>query len=158
VQNWLDELKAEKESSREAAESQMEAWNRFRSSARCCSSESAPAQEHLQSLGVISSNNWANIIFKPRHLYPHHKYSAERTKAMLDAVDAADLILLVFPLYVDSLPAPVMNALEQIAAHRQTKAKPSLINYSPPYRIADSRTGHNATALRSAKTCAANSF
>ena len=45
-------------------------------------------------------------------------YSAERTKAMLDAMDAADLVLLAFPLYVNSLPAPVMNALEQIAAHR----------------------------------------
>jgi multimeric flavodoxin WrbA len=45
--------------------------------------------------------------------------SAERTKALLEAVDAADLVLLAFPLYVDSLPAPVIEALERIAAHRQ---------------------------------------
>lgn len=40
-------------------------------------------------------------------------------KSMMDAVDAADLVTLVFPLYVDSLPAPVIEALEKIASHRQ---------------------------------------
>ena len=39
-------------------------------------------------------------------------------KTLLEAVDAADLVLLAFPLYVDSLPAPTMEALERIAAHR----------------------------------------
>jgi hypothetical protein len=37
---------------------------------------------------------------------------------MLEAVDAADLVTVAFPLYVDSLPAPVIEALERIAAHR----------------------------------------
>jgi multimeric flavodoxin WrbA len=45
--------------------------------------------------------------------------SPEKTQALLDAVDAADLVTLAFPLYVDSLPAPVTEALERIAAHRQ---------------------------------------
>lgn len=45
-------------------------------------------------------------------------YSRERMKTMLDAVNNADLVLLAFPLYVDSLPAPVIAALERIAAHR----------------------------------------
>ncbi|HUI87266.1 MAG TPA: NAD(P)H-dependent oxidoreductase [Anaerolineales bacterium] len=49
--------------------------------------------------------------------------SAERTKAMLEAVDAADLVLLAFPLYVDSLPAPVIQALERIASHREAQGK-----------------------------------
>jgi hypothetical protein len=40
-------------------------------------------------------------------------------QALLDAVDVADLVTLAFPLYVDSLPAPAIEALERIAAHRQ---------------------------------------
>ncbi len=34
-------------------------------------------------------------------------------------MDAADLVTLAFPIYVDTLPAPVIEALELIAAHRQ---------------------------------------
>jgi multimeric flavodoxin WrbA len=45
--------------------------------------------------------------------------SPVKTQALFDAVDAADLVTLAFPLYVDSLPAPVIEALERIAAHRQ---------------------------------------
>ena len=44
--------------------------------------------------------------------------SAERTRLTLEKLDQADLIVLAFPLYVDSLPAPVIAALEKIAAHR----------------------------------------
>src|SRR5215208_3905808 len=50
--------------------------------------------------------------------------SAERMQALLEAVDAADLVLLAFPLYVDSLPAPTMEALERIAVHRTIETDP----------------------------------
>lgn len=39
----------------------------------------------------------------------------------MEAVDAADLVTLAFPLYVDCLPAPVMEAMERITAHRQER-------------------------------------
>src|SRR5262249_34542781 len=39
---------------------------------------------------------------------------------LLSATDNADLLLLTFPLYVDSLPFLVTKALELIASHRQT--------------------------------------
>jgi hypothetical protein len=42
----------------------------------------------------------------------------QATEALHAAVAAADLVLLSFPLYVDSLPAPVIRALELIAARR----------------------------------------
>ena len=42
----------------------------------------------------------------------------EGTRALLADVAAADLVVLSFPLYVDSLPAPVTRALELIAAAR----------------------------------------
>jgi multimeric flavodoxin WrbA len=45
--------------------------------------------------------------------------SPARVRALFGAVDAAHLVVLAFPLYVDSLPAPVIEALERIAAHRQ---------------------------------------
>ena len=35
-------------------------------------------------------------------------------KALLDAVDAVDLIALAFPLYVDTLPAPAIEALPEL--------------------------------------------
>jgi multimeric flavodoxin WrbA len=38
---------------------------------------------------------------------------------LLKAVDGADLVTLAFPLYVDTLPAPVIEALERITAHRK---------------------------------------
>jgi hypothetical protein len=42
--------------------------------------------------------------------------SAEATEELRAAVAASDLIVLSFPLYVDSLPAPTIFALEQISA------------------------------------------
>ena len=45
--------------------------------------------------------------------------SPAKLQALLDAVEAADLVMLAFPLYVDTLPAPVIEALARIAAHRQ---------------------------------------
>jgi len=47
--------------------------------------------------------------------------SNEKMKALMDTIDAVDLVTLAFPLYVDSLPAPVIGSLEQIAIHRQNR-------------------------------------
>ena len=44
--------------------------------------------------------------------------SEDGTRLLLDAVDASDLVVLAFPLYVDSLPAPLTRLLERIAEHR----------------------------------------
>lgn len=46
----------------------------------------------------------------------------QKMQALLDAVDAADLVTLAFPIYVDALPAPVIEAFERIAAHRQERS------------------------------------
>ncbi len=45
--------------------------------------------------------------------------SEEGCKALLAATAQADVLILAFPLYVDSLPALVIRALENIAKHRQ---------------------------------------
>jgi|GEM_PF-2252081 len=44
----------------------------------------------------------------------------ENLKRMLESVNAAEVIVLTFPTYCDSLPAPVINALEEISNHRRT--------------------------------------
>jgi multimeric flavodoxin WrbA len=44
--------------------------------------------------------------------------SRERTRSLLEAIDDNDMIVLAFPLYIDSLPGPVTRALELIVAHR----------------------------------------
>lgn len=70
-----------------------------------------------------------------------------RTAELLQAVDAADLLVLAFPLYVDALPYLATEALERIAAHRQ--AQPAL---RPVAFLAIANCGfpeaqHNTTAL-----------
>ncbi len=51
--------------------------------------------------------------------FVHHALrSAPETEWLLEAIDAADLVVLAFPLYVDSLPAPVVRLLEFVAARR----------------------------------------
>ena len=80
-------------------------------------------------------------------------YSPERMQTLLDSVDAADLVMLAFPLYVDSLPAPVMAALERIAAWRAGKNAArgrfaALANCGFP------EAAHNHTALAICETFA----
>ncbi len=62
--------------------------------------------------------------------FVHHALrSAEETTWLLDAFDAADLVVLAFPLYVDSLPAPLVRLLELVADRRaatEPRAAPRL--------------------------------
>jgi multimeric flavodoxin WrbA len=44
--------------------------------------------------------------------------SEDGTARLLDSVDAADLVIFAFPLYIDSLPAPFTRLLERIAERR----------------------------------------
>jgi len=48
----------------------------------------------------------------------------EGTRRLLDAVDGTDLVVLAFPLYVDSLPAPLTRLLELVAERRTRVASP----------------------------------
>jgi len=80
-------------------------------------------------------------------------YSPERMQALMEAVDSADLVMLAFPLYVDSLPAPVMAVLERIATRRAGK------NITRPRFAALANCGfpeaaHNQTALAICETFA----
>jgi len=50
--------------------------------------------------------------------------SEDGTARLLDAVGSSDLVVLSFPLYVDSLPAPLTRLLELIAERRTRIASP----------------------------------
>jgi Flavodoxin-like fold len=76
----------------------------------------------------------------------------ERTSALLAAVSAADVVILAFPLYVDSLPYLVTKALERIAAHRLGSHGTAEAAATRPMFLAIANCGfpeaaHNATAL-----------
>jgi len=65
---------------------------------------------------------------------------------LLAAVEAADLLVLAFPLYVDSLPAPVIEILELIAEHRKDRATRRQ-SFSAIANCGFPEAGNNATAL-----------
>jgi multimeric flavodoxin WrbA len=71
--------------------------------------------------------------------------SQERMQAIYEAIDNTDLIVLAFPLYVDSLPAPVIAALEKIAAHRKGNHSP--IRFASIANCGFPEADHTNTAL-----------
>jgi multimeric flavodoxin WrbA len=73
--------------------------------------------------------------------------SPQRWQALLEAADAADLIVLAFPLFVDSLPAPVIEALERLAAHRAGNTNLGLQQFAAIANCGFPEAAHNDTAL-----------
>lgn len=49
----------------------------------------------------------------------------ERMEALRQAIQRADLVVLAFPLYVDTLPAPVISVLENVVTNGTEKSKPT---------------------------------
>jgi multimeric flavodoxin WrbA len=107
-----------------------------------------------QALGGYLFDRLAESRVQTETFYIHTSlYSPERMQALMDAVDAADLVMLAFPLYVDSLPAPVVATLERIAARRNGKCVDggrfaALVNCGFP------EAAHNRTALAICQTFA----
>ena len=77
--------------------------------------------------------------------------SDEAVEELIAAVAAADLIVLSFPLYVDSLPGPAIRALELIAARRAAENDPAVATAGPAF-VAICQSGfpeadHSAVAI-----------
>ena len=51
--------------------------------------------------------------------------TTERLEALRHAIATADLVVLAFPLYVDTLPAPVISVLEDVVKNGTAKTKPT---------------------------------
>jgi multimeric flavodoxin WrbA len=148
AQRWLDELTAQKRikvmalpesQSRSAAQTSIRRALLLVGSPRTRKSTSNSLGTYLfEQLGA--QNIQTEIIYIHTSLN-----SKDRMKALLEAVDAADLVLLAFPLYVDSLPAPVIRTLEHIAAHRASQTTHKL--FAAIANCGFPEAHHNATAL-----------
>ena len=66
--------------------------------------------DKLKEKGLVSDEGFVNRLVN----------SPEGTEKLLKSIDNADVIVLATPLYVDSLPALTMKALELINEHRKT--------------------------------------
>lgn len=73
--------------------------------------------------------------------------SAARRGAALDTVDNAGLVVLAAPLYVDSLPAPVIATLEHIAARPPVASGARRQRFAAILNCGFPESAHNATAL-----------
>ena len=72
-------------------------------------------------------------------------HSRERMNILYETVDKSDLVVLAFPLYVDSLPAPVIAALEKISTHRKESRNP--VRFAAIVNCGFPEAYHNNTAL-----------
>jgi hypothetical protein len=74
-------------------------------------------------LGRYVVDKLAESGFESETLFAHKILKSDEDKhKLLLSVSRADLVVLAFPLYVDCLPYPVINALELIAGNRQAGA------------------------------------
>ena len=122
AQNWLNELQSERSSPPVNLPTTSLAGNGASTIQRALLLVGSPrrGQSNSNSLGGYLFERLSAHSIQTETIYVHTALrSVAGTQAMLDAVDSADLVTLAFPLYVDSLPAPVIEALERIATHRR---------------------------------------
>jgi multimeric flavodoxin WrbA len=107
------------------------------------------------SLGGYLFDRLAEANVQTETFYIHTSlYSPERMQALMEAVDAADLVMLAFPLYVDSLPAPVIAAMERIAAARRAGNGAPHGRFAALANCGFPEAAHNRTALAICETFA----
>lgn len=72
----------------------------------------------------------------------------EKIQNLFEMIDRADLIILSFPLYVDSLPAPVIKAMEFIKEERDTLNDKKTKNFIAIANNGFPEASQNETALK----------
>jgi hypothetical protein len=75
----------------------------------------------------------------------------ESIKSLFQSIDNADLIILTFPLYVDSLPAPVIKAMELIKENRTTLESKKSQSFIAIANNGFPEASQNSTALQICK-------
>jgi len=132
AQKWLDDLQNGRSSQRVELQANGEPSTALRAST---SPEPVEIRRALLLVGSpktrkSTSNSLGGDLFEQLNaqsiqtetIYLHTVLrNPQKLQALLDAVDAADLVMLAFPIYVDSLPAPVIEALDRIVVHRQER-------------------------------------
>jgi NAD(P)H-dependent FMN reductase len=72
---------------------------------------------------------------------------ADGARILLSKADGAGIIVLAFPLYVDSLPGPLVRALELLAEHRRAMGSPRRQRLLAISNCGFPEARHNETAL-----------
>jgi multimeric flavodoxin WrbA len=81
----------------------------------------AKGKSNSESLGLYLLEQFQQKGIETDTLRIHKMVRNEKGLAdLFNALDEHELVVLSTPLYVDSLPAPVIRAFEEIARHRQT--------------------------------------
>ncbi len=112
-------------------------------------------QSNSNSLGQYLLEQLTSHSVHTETVYLHTTVRApEKMNALLEAIDAADLVTLAFPLYEDTLPAPVIAALEQIAAHRQSREQTNWPLFTAIANCGFPEAQHNTNALAICETFA----
>jgi hypothetical protein len=73
--------------------------------------------------------------------------TADGTRALLSAANGSDNIVLAFPLYVDSLPSPLVRTLELLVEHRKGMESPPRQRLLAISNCGFPEARHNDTAL-----------
>lgn len=111
---------------------------------------SAKQADHSTSeaLGNYLLDQLAQQGFTAEKRYVHRVLrTAQHLQELLTALDQSDLLILSFPLYVDSLPYLVINTLEKIAAHRQAQPPLTQPHFVTLVNCGFPEAQHNETAL-----------
>jgi hypothetical protein len=82
-------------------------------------------------------------------IYIHRVINTEdEQKNLLSAIAGADLLILAFPLYIDSLPAPVIQAMELIELKRREQQNSREIQFIAIANCGFPESSQNDTALK----------
>jgi len=100
------------------------------------------------SLGKYLLNQLKEHKFKTDTILIHSSIKSDKTTAeLLSATDRTDLLVIAFPLYVDSLPYEVIEALEIIAQHRRSQDSRKIQQLMVIVNCGFPESQHNKTAL-----------
>ena len=78
-------------------------------------------RSHSARLGRLIASRLEERGWNSESIHLHAAVQAvEGRRELFEAIDRADLVLFAAPLYVDSLPAPAIRALELVAEHRRS--------------------------------------
>jgi hypothetical protein len=92
---------------------------------------------HLEQLGLSVDKEYIYKLVRKE----------EGQKKLLTKVEEADMIILAFPLYIDCLPAGVIEALELIADRRKSKKDRKKQRFAIIINCGFPETQHNNTAI-----------
>lgn len=113
-------------------------------------------QSSSLSLGSYLCSHLVQHSIETETLFLYAKDTRENSEKIFAKIDKADLVILAFPLYVDSMPSPVIAFLEQLAIHRgseKNRTTNSKSNTSNPIHFVTlancgyPEARHNDTAL-----------